>query len=147
MAAEEFPELIPARMVKVVEKHSHDPQAADDVRQYALLGRMEWETPVRRKSNFAARSQRAGSFRQAARRVSPIRARIGEATLHPSIGATLRFDQPATGPIVLGRLAHFGLGRFEPVPNAKPIPTEKAVESVDRHRGLNSKTWAEPRVR
>ncbi len=32
-------------IVKVVEKHSHDPQAADDVRQYALLGRMEWETP------------------------------------------------------------------------------------------------------
>jgi hypothetical protein len=32
-------------IVKMVEKHSHDPQAADDVRQYALLGRMEWETP------------------------------------------------------------------------------------------------------
>lgn len=32
-------------IVKVVEKHSHDPQAADDVRQYTLLGRMEWEIP------------------------------------------------------------------------------------------------------
>jgi hypothetical protein len=32
-------------IVRIVEKHSHDPQAADDVRQYALLGRMEWETP------------------------------------------------------------------------------------------------------
>lgn len=32
-------------IVKIVEKHSRDPQAADDVRQYALLGRMEWETP------------------------------------------------------------------------------------------------------
>jgi hypothetical protein len=32
-------------IVKIVEKHAHDPQAADDVRQYALLGRMEWETP------------------------------------------------------------------------------------------------------
>jgi hypothetical protein len=32
-------------IVSIVEKHSHDPQAADDVRQYALLGRIEWETP------------------------------------------------------------------------------------------------------
>jgi len=32
-------------IVKIVEQHSHDPQAADDVRQYAFLGRMEWETP------------------------------------------------------------------------------------------------------
>jgi hypothetical protein len=32
-------------VVKIVERHSHDPQAADDVRQYALLGRMEWGTP------------------------------------------------------------------------------------------------------
>jgi hypothetical protein len=32
-------------IVAIVESHSHDPQAADDVRQYALLGRMEWEKP------------------------------------------------------------------------------------------------------
>jgi hypothetical protein len=32
-------------VVKIVGRHSHDPQAADDVRQYAFLGRMEWETP------------------------------------------------------------------------------------------------------
>ena len=32
-------------IVNTIEKHSHDPQASDDVRQYALLGRMEWETP------------------------------------------------------------------------------------------------------
>ena len=47
------------------------------------------------------------------------RARIGESTVHPAIGATLRFDQPATGPIVLGLLAHFGPGRFEPVTNVE----------------------------
>jgi hypothetical protein len=32
-------------IAKIVECHSHDPQAVDDVRQYALLGRMEWEGP------------------------------------------------------------------------------------------------------
>ena len=32
-------------IVAIVERHSHDPQAGDDVRQYAFLGRMEWETP------------------------------------------------------------------------------------------------------
>jgi len=32
-------------IVQIVERHSHDPQAGDDVRQYALLGRMEWEAP------------------------------------------------------------------------------------------------------
>jgi hypothetical protein len=31
-------------IVKIIEKHSHDSQAPDDVRQYALLGRLEWET-------------------------------------------------------------------------------------------------------
>jgi CRISPR-associated protein Csb2 len=40
------------------------------------------------------------------------RARIGERTAYPVIGATMSFDQPVVGPIVLGRLAHFGLGRF-----------------------------------
>jgi CRISPR-associated protein Csb2 len=44
------------------------------------------------------------------------RARIGERTVHPVIGATIRFDHSVTGPIVLGRLAHFGLGRFDPLP-------------------------------
>jgi CRISPR-associated protein Csb2 len=43
------------------------------------------------------------------------RARIGDRTIHPAVGATLRFDEPVSGPIVLGRLAHFGLGRFAPV--------------------------------
>jgi CRISPR-associated protein Csb2 len=32
----------------------------------------------------------------------------------PAVGATLFFDEPVEGPIVIGRLAHFGLGRFEP---------------------------------
>jgi hypothetical protein len=32
-------------IARIVERHSHDPQAADDARQYALLGRMEWEQP------------------------------------------------------------------------------------------------------
>ncbi len=32
----------------------------------------------------------------------------------PVVAATLRFEKPVQGPIVLGRLAHFGLGRFEP---------------------------------
>jgi CRISPR-associated protein Csb2 len=56
-------------------------------------------------------SQSGGGMRLDAFR----RGRIGEPTRRPAVGATLRFDQPATGPIVLGRLAHFGLGRFEPV--------------------------------
>jgi len=30
-------------VVAVVDRHSHDAQAADDVRQYALLGRLEWD--------------------------------------------------------------------------------------------------------
>ncbi|MGP6188503.1 MAG: type I-U CRISPR-associated protein Csb2 [Vulcanimicrobiaceae bacterium] len=42
------------------------------------------------------------------------RARIGERTIHPLVGATISFDRPVDGPIVVGRLAHFGLGRFEP---------------------------------
>ncbi|MGP6158251.1 MAG: type I-U CRISPR-associated protein Csb2 [Vulcanimicrobiaceae bacterium] len=43
------------------------------------------------------------------------RARLGETPVHPVVGATISFDRPVEGPIVLGRLAHFGLGRFEPV--------------------------------
>jgi CRISPR-associated protein Csb2 len=34
--------------------------------------------------------------------------------LPPMIGATLRFQTPVAGPVVLGRLAHFGLGQFRP---------------------------------
>jgi hypothetical protein len=33
------------RVVRVVERYSHDPQAGDDVRPYFLLGRIEWEQP------------------------------------------------------------------------------------------------------
>jgi CRISPR-associated protein Csb2 len=33
----------------------------------------------------------------------------------PLAAATLHFNEPVQGPIVLGRLAHFGLGRFEPI--------------------------------
>lgn len=33
----------------------------------------------------------------------------------PVAAATLRFDTPVEGPLVLGSLAHFGLGRFEPL--------------------------------
>lgn len=32
-------------IVRIVDRHSHDPQAGDDVRQYAFLGRLEWEAP------------------------------------------------------------------------------------------------------
>ena len=41
------------------------------------------------------------------------RSRIGERAAHPVAGASITFDEPVAGPIVLGRLAHFGLGRFE----------------------------------
>ena len=48
------------------------------------------------------------------------RARIGERRgsrsrrpIPPVVGATIRFDRSVEGPIVLGRLAHFGLDRFE----------------------------------
>lgn len=43
------------------------------------------------------------------------RFRRGEQATHPVIGATLSFDREVQGPIVLGRLAHFGLGQFTPV--------------------------------
>ncbi len=33
----------------------------------------------------------------------------------PAVAATVHFDEPVEGPIILGRLAHFGLGRFEPI--------------------------------
>jgi CRISPR-associated protein Csb2 len=33
----------------------------------------------------------------------------------PVAGATIEFSEPVEGPIVLGCLAHFGLGRFEPL--------------------------------
>jgi len=42
------------------------------------------------------------------------RARRGERPTHPVAGATLRFGREIEGPVVAGRLAHFGLGRFEP---------------------------------
>jgi CRISPR-associated protein Csb2 len=42
------------------------------------------------------------------------RSRKGETT-PPPIAVTLRFDRAVEGPIVLGRLAHFGLGQFEAV--------------------------------
>ncbi len=42
------------------------------------------------------------------------RARRGELPTHPVVGATLRFEREVQGPIVLGSLAHFGLGRFDP---------------------------------
>jgi CRISPR-associated protein Csb2 len=35
-------------------------------------------------------------------------------TLPPMVGVTLRFHTPVCGPLVLGRLAHFGLGQFIP---------------------------------
>lgn len=35
----------------------------------------------------------------------------------PVAAATIEFDEPVEGPIILGRLAHFGLGRFEPIPS------------------------------
>jgi CRISPR-associated protein Csb2 len=41
-------------------------------------------------------------------------ARRGKRPTHPIVGATITFDREVAGPIVLGQLAHFGLGRFEP---------------------------------
>lgn len=32
----------------------------------------------------------------------------------PVVGARLTFDEPQSGPMVLGRYAHFGLGQFRP---------------------------------
>lgn len=43
------------------------------------------------------------------------RSRLGKrASPTPVAAATITFDRIVEGPIVLGRLAHFGLGRFEP---------------------------------
>jgi hypothetical protein len=36
-------------IVRIVGRYVHDAQAADDVRQYALLGRMEWDSHARRR--------------------------------------------------------------------------------------------------
>lgn len=52
------------------------------------------------------RETRVGAFR---------RLRLGELLAYPAVGVTLEFDQPMDGPIVLGRLSHFGLGRFQQV--------------------------------
>ncbi len=42
------------------------------------------------------------------------RCRLGERPVYPSVGATITFDRAIEGPLVLGRLAHFGLGQFQP---------------------------------
>jgi len=42
------------------------------------------------------------------------RARKGQPPTHAVVGATLTFEREVEGPIALGSLAHFGLGRFEP---------------------------------
>jgi len=43
------------------------------------------------------------------------RVRSRERGLRPAIGASIELADATVGPLVLGRLAHFGLGRFEPV--------------------------------
>ncbi|MGH7706946.1 MAG: type I-G CRISPR-associated protein Csb2 [Vulcanimicrobiaceae bacterium] len=52
------------------------------------------------------------------------RSRLGERPIYPAVGATIVFDEPVVGPIAVGRLAHFGLGRFEPDDNASISETE-----------------------
>ena len=48
------------------------------------------------------------------------RSRIGDRTVHPIVGATIRFEQPVVGPIGLGRRAHFSLARpFRPVAESR----------------------------
>jgi CRISPR-associated protein Csb2 len=42
------------------------------------------------------------------------RRRSGDRPVYPTCSATLAFDEAVDGPIVLGRLAHFGLGQFRP---------------------------------
>lgn len=42
------------------------------------------------------------------------RRRSGDRPVYPTCSATLAFDEVVDGPIVLGRLAHFGLGQFRP---------------------------------
>jgi len=41
-------QLMLDRVVEIVDRYTHDPQAAEDVRQYATLGRMEYERDPRR---------------------------------------------------------------------------------------------------
>jgi hypothetical protein len=40
--------------------------------------------------------------------------RPGRQLKYPAVGASVGFAKPVKGPIVLGRLAHFGLGQFRP---------------------------------
>jgi hypothetical protein len=42
------------------------------------------------------------------------RRRSGDRPVYPTCSATLAFEEAVDGPIVLGRLAHFGLGQFRP---------------------------------
>lgn len=45
------------------------------------------------------------------------RSRVRKDSLRlPIVAATVHFGEPVSGPIALGRLAHFGLGRLEPLP-------------------------------
>ncbi len=48
-----------------------------------------------------------GSFRRYRRAERLIKARPGR-------GFTIHFDEPVSGPLCLGQLSHFGMGRFEP---------------------------------
>ena len=63
------------------------------------------------------------------------RARIGEHTGHPIVGATITFDEPVAGPIVLGRLAHFGLGRFDVAKRAEEMRRTEMADDVSLRTG------------
>jgi CRISPR-associated protein Csb2 len=48
-----------------------------------------------------------------------LRQNMGQA--HPGRGLTVHFAEPVHGPLLLGRLSHFGLGTFLPNPEAHPV--------------------------
>lgn len=77
-------------------------------RRLGISARIEVWDPARGIQREHGGHLRIDSFR---------RSRLGKGIPPtPVAAATITFEQDVQGPIVLGRLAHFGLGRFEPEP-------------------------------
>lgn len=76
-------------------------------RRYGVAADIELWAPGSHVRRSGGVGPRIDAFRQ--------RRRGKDERLPPVVGATLHFAQPVSGPVVLGRMAHFGLGQFEPL--------------------------------
>lgn len=89
------------------QRHRHPGRESFDAFMADCVGReLAARGIARRFSLEPARDTSWGSFR---------RYRAGErlAKARPGHGFTIHFDEPVTGPLCLGQLSHFGMGRFE----------------------------------